>query len=79
MAGTFKQIDAASASRDGSNEQQGRTTRLVGSGGDIVKYALALLLVAAGVFAYIYFEPVGRADARAGRGRVAWWRARSCS
>ncbi|MFC3552078.1 preprotein translocase subunit SecE [Lysobacter cavernae] len=26
------------------------------SAGDIVKYALALLLVAAGVFAYIYFE-----------------------
>ena len=31
-----------------------------------------LLLVAAGVVAFYWFEPVGRRRARAGRGRAAW-------
>ena len=35
-----------------SKVEQSRTT----NAGDIVKYALAVLLVAAGVFAYIWFE-----------------------
>jgi transcriptional antiterminator NusG len=47
-------------SRNGPNEQQGRTTRLVGSGGDIVKYVLAVALVAAGVFAFYWFSDWAR-------------------
>ena len=34
----------------------GRTTRTAASAGDIVKYALALLLVVAGVVAFYWFE-----------------------
>ena len=52
------------------------TTKAAGSAGDIVKYALAILLVAAGVFAFYWYHrvaelPLARGDRRAGRG-VAW-------